>query len=272
MTLADETLLLEKAIELAELASEKILEILKTDFKTEKKEDSSPVTVADLQADQILRDGLLQRFSTHAILTEENGLIGNEKSEYTWLIDPLDGTKAFAKKIPGFCVMIGLLRGGIPHLGVVADPLEKSIYFALKGEGTQKIQGPFRKTLHVSSRTQASEMPLITSPGFPKDLLEKINTQFSSPICTPINSVGIKVAALVQKNADLYINHHDVSLWDTCAPQIILEEAGGIFTRLDGQALNYSELKAPYSHGTKTFASNGQKHSEWVEWLSQQNF
>ena len=135
MAFADETLFLEKAIELAGHASEKILEISKTDFKTEKKEDSSPVTIADLEADKILREGLLQRFPTHAILTEENGLIGNEKSEYTWLIDPLDGTKAFAKKIPGFCVMIGLLRAGIPHLGVVADPLEKSIYFALKGEG-----------------------------------------------------------------------------------------------------------------------------------------
>lgn len=269
MPLADESKMLERALELAEIASDKVLEILKTDFSTQKKEDNSPVTLADLESDRILREGLLQSFPDHAILTEENGLIGNEKSEYVWLIDPLDGTKAFAKKIPGFCVMIGLLRAGQPHLGVVADPLDKSVYFALKGEDACKVQGPFRKILRVSDRSETSKMPLVVSTGFPADALEKIRKHFSCPVLDPINSVGIKVSYLIQKKADVYLNHHDVSLWDTCAPQAILEAAGGVFTRLDGTALDYSELKAPYSHGAKTFASNGARHREWVEWLMQ---
>ncbi len=269
MSLPDESKMLEKAIELANLASEKILQILKTDFSTQRKEDNSPVTIADLEADQIIREGLLKSFPQHAILTEENGLIGNEKSEYTWLIDPLDGTKAFAKKIPGFCVMIGLLRSGVPHLGVVADPLDQSVFCALKGEQAYKLQGPFRKILNVSDRNEASEMPLVVSTGFPAKELEKIKAHFSCPVLDPINSVGIKVSYLVQKKADLYLNHHDVNLWDTCAPQIILEEAGGIFTKIDGNPLSYSELKAPYSHGAKTFASHGKKHQDWVEWLNE---
>lgn len=269
MGLSDESQMLEKALELANLASEKILQISKTDFSTQKKEDNSPVTIADLEADQIIREGLLKNFPQHAILTEENGLIGNEKSEYTWLIDPLDGTKAFAKKIPGFCVMIGLLRSGLPHLGVVADPLDQSIFCALKGEQAYKLQGPFRKILHVSDRNISSEMPLVVSTGFPKQALEKIKAHFSCPVLDPINSVGIKVSYLIQKKADVYLNHHDVSLWDTCAPQIILEEAGGVFTKIDGKALDYSSLKAPYSHHAKTFASNGTRHAEWVEWLNE---
>lgn len=270
MSEADESKMLERALELAELASEKILQILKTDFLTQKKEDNSPVTIADLEADQIIREGLLKSFPQHSILTEENGLIGNDKSEYTWLIDPLDGTKAFAKKIPGFCVMIGLLRSGQPHLGVVADPLDQSIYFALKGEDAYKVQGPFRKILRVSDRDKPEEMPLVISTGFPKEALEKIEAKFSSPLLAPINSVGIKVNYLIQKKADVYLNHHYVSLWDTCAPQAILEAAGGIFTQIDGQALDYSKLQAPYSHGAKTIASNGNRHAEWLAWLRQE--
>ena len=265
----NETKMLERALELAELASQRVLQILKTDFVTQKKEDNSPVTLADLEADQIIREGLLKSFPQHSILTEENGLIGNDKSEYTWLIDPLDGTKAFAKKIPGFCVMIGLLRAGQPHLGVVADPLDKSIYFALKGEDAYKVQGPFRKILHVSERDKPAEMPLVVSTGFPKEALEKVRAKFSCPILDPINSVGIKVSYLVQKKADVYLNHHDVSLWDTCAPQAILEAAGGVFTTIDGHALDYSRLQAPYSHGAKTIASNGKRHADWLEWLGQ---
>lgn len=269
MSLADESKMLERALELADLASQKVLEIFKTDFTTERKEDNSPVTLADLEADKIIREGLLKSFPHHGILTEENGLIGNEKSEYVWLIDPLDGTKAFAKKNPGFCVMIGLLRSGVPHLGVLADPLDQSFYCSLKGEEAYKLQGPFRKILHVSDRNMASEMPLVVSTGFPKEALEKIKTHFSCPVLDPINSVGVKVSYLIQKKADVYLNHHDVSLWDTCGPQAILEAAGGVFTRLDGKALDYSQLKAPYSHGAKTFASNGRKHQEWVEWLAE---
>lgn len=269
MSLADESRMLECALLLAETASLKVLEILKTDFTTQKKEDSSPVTLADLESDKILREGLLKNFPHHNILTEENGLIGNGKSEYTWLIDPLDGTKAFAKKIPGFCVMIGLLRAGQPHLGVVADPLETSIYYALKGEEAFKLQGPFRKILHVSDRDIASDMPLIVSTGFPPAALEKIKAKFSCPVLDPINSVGIKVNSLIQKKADVYLNHHDVSLWDTCAPQAILEAAGGAFSKIDGSVLDYSKIEAPYSHRAKTIASNGKRHSEWTDWLSE---
>ncbi len=264
-----ENTFLEKALEIADLASQKVSEILKTDFTTEKKEDKSPVTTADLAADQIIREGLLKNFPNHAILTEEYGLIGNEKSEYVWLIDPLDGTKAFAKKIPGFCVMMGLLQSGQPHLGVVADPLDKSIYCALKGEQAYKLQGPFRKILNVSNRKESNEMPLIVSTGFPSSTLEKIKKHFACPVLDPINSVGIKVSYVIQKKADVYLNHHSVHVWDTCAPQVILEEAGGIFTRIDGKALDYSDLKAPYSHNAKTLASNGTQHQKWVEWLGE---
>ena len=80
----------------------------------------------------------------------------------------------------------------------------------------------------------------------------------------PINSVGVKVGYLIRQLADLYLNHHPVHLWDTCAPQIILEEAGGCMTHWDGTPLAYS-LKGEFSHPQGTLASNGFRHTDLVK-------
>ena len=78
-----------------------------------------------------------------------------------------------------------------------------------------------------------------------------------------MNSVGIKVGLLVRQTADIYVNHHAVHYWDTVAPQVILEEAGGIFTFSDGRPLAY-DLNSQFQHDAPTLASNGQRHSEFV--------
>jgi len=229
----------------------------------QRKADHSPVTEADFASDRILREGLARHFPQHAILTEESGLSGDAQSDFVWMIDPLDGTKAYAKGIPGFCVMVGLLQKGRPLLGVVVDPLEGRTYRALRDAGATVTQQGKTEDLKVSSRTDFSEMPLVVSTGFPPEALAQVRQRLSGPLLSPINSVGIKVGILVRQEADIYLNHHAVSYWDTCAPQIILEEAGGAFTALDGSPLRYS-LQAPFGHGVKTLASNGLKHADLV--------
>ncbi len=256
------------ALQLAQTASQEILSLLHQPISSHRKEDQSLVTEADLRSDKIIREGLASHFPDHAVLTEENGIVGDPSSEYTWLIDPLDGTKAFAKGIPGFSVMVGLLKNKIPHLGVVIDPIEGHIYEAIRGEGAfHTLQGT-RTKLQVSNRSEFAQMPVITSTGFPKEMMKKIKKEIPSQFLPPINSVGIKVGYLVRQLADVYINHHEVNFWDTCAPQIILEEAGGVFSRMDGQPLQYS-LQSPYSHHAKTLASNGRKHEELVKTLEE---
>lgn len=251
---------------LAEEASRAVLGFLNGPFETRHKSDNSPVTEADLASDRILRAGLAREFPSHAVLTEENGLTGKADSEFVWLIDPLDGTKAFAKGIPGFCVMVGLLKAGKPMLGVVVDPLEGRRYSGIRGEGANHTQKGLTEPLHVSSRSEPSDMPLVVSTGFPQKPMEELRTYIPGPLLDPINSVGIKVGLLVRQLADVYVNHHPVSYWDTCAPLVILEEAGGVFTALDGNPLDYT-LRPPYGHGVKTLASNGLRHREFVEAL-----
>jgi len=247
-------------------AGQAILDRLHDPMMKAKKKDGSWITDADLQSNQYILKGLQKNFPDHAILTEESGLSGNPHSPYTWVVDPLDGTKAYAKGIPGFCVMIGLLKGEKPVLGVVVDPLEGHVYEAIKGQGAYHTYKGHRQRLSVSKRNDFSKMSLVISTGFPGDTLEKIRQILSGPLVAPINSVGIKVGLLVRQEGDLYINHHSVHYWDTCAPQVILEEAGGIFTRLDGKPLTY-EIEKTFSHDSPTLATNNTRHSEITDIL-----
>lgn len=259
---------LDTAKRLALQAAAEINRLRSEPLQQQRKADKSLVTVADLRSDEIIRQGLETAFPDHAVLSEETGLGDKKDADYVWLVDPLDGTKAYAKGIAGFAVMIGLLKNGEPYLGVVVDPLEDRVYEAVRGEGAFVTEGMQRVALHVSERHQFQDMPLIISTGFPEDKLATIRGTLNGPIVPPINSVGIKVGLLVRQEGDIYINHHPVHLWDTCAPQIILEEAGGTMTRLDGAPLSY-ELTPPFSHNSRTLATNGQHHQDIASYLTQ---
>jgi len=254
---------LKTARELALKASREVLSLLHQPIAQKRKDDKSLVTEADLKSDEILREGLAKAFPDHAVLTEENGISGPKDADYVWLIDPLDGTKAFAKGIPGFSVMVGLLERGQPVLGVVVDPLESRVYEAAKGEGAFQEHAGSRSALKVSSRNRLDDMRVVVSTGFPEKAMERLKAVCSGPQLKPINSVGIKVGFVVRGAADIYVSHHPVHYWDTCAPQAILEEAGGVFTKLDGTPLVY-DLSSKFAHEGLTLATNAVEHAALV--------
>lgn len=251
---------------LALQAGRRIHELMKTELVRTRKADKSLVTNADHEANDILRNGLRKAFPTHSIVSEETPREG-PASEYVWLIDPLDGTKAYARGEPGFSVMVGLLKDEKPVLGVVYDPLEGHLYEAAKGAGCfYSRAGEGRAGATVSERRDWGKMPVITSTGFPQDLREKMGGTLSGPWLPPINSVGIKVGYLVRRLADVYVNHHPVHFWDTCAPGVILAEAGGRMTQWDGSPLAY-RLDGDHRHPGPTAATNGTRHEDLLEAL-----
>jgi 3'-phosphoadenosine 5'-phosphosulfate (PAPS) 3'-phosphatase len=254
----------EVARELAVRAGHRLMELRQTELVKTRKPDRSLVTNADHEADQIIRSGLRARFPQHAILTEESGIDGPREAEYVWVVDPMDGTKAYVRGTSGFSVMIGLLKQGKPYAGVVMDPWEGHLYDAEHGAGSFHTLNGRRERVTVSSRRQWREMPLVTSTGFPDSMASAIKALVPCPWLPAINSVGIKVGLLVRQVADLYVNHHAVHYWDTVAPQIILEEAGGIFTFSEGQPLIY-DLRGEFQHEGPTLASNGQRHEEFIQ-------
>lgn len=252
--------------ELVAAAGRRVMELFRLPLVAARKEDNSLVTNADHAANDILREGLRSRFPDHALLSEETGLEGPADAVFRWLVDPLDGTRAYARGEPGFSVMIGLLHGGRPVLGVVYDPLADRLYDAARGRGAFLTEGGRRFPLRVTERWAWPEMPVITSTGFPAPLRERLASDPGLKFLDPINSVGIKVGYLVRGAADLYLNHHPVHYWDTAGPLAILEEAGGRMTQWDGSPLTYNE-DGRFAHAQPTVATNGLRHAEVVKCL-----
>jgi 3'(2'), 5'-bisphosphate nucleotidase len=253
------------ATTLALEAGHEIMELRKKPLQKSHKADHSLVTNADHAADKIIRLGLRNAFPTHSILTEESGLEGPE-SDWVWLIDPVDGTRAYAKGVAGFSVMIGLLHQQKPVLGVVYDPLAEQLFHASCGEGSFYTYKGNKQKVSVSQRSEWNEMCVITSTGYPDARKQALSQKLSGVWRDPINSVGVKVGIVVRREADIYINHHPVHYWDTCAPQVILEEAGGVFTNEDGTPLVY-DLQTDHSHHQPSLASNGTRHADLVKLL-----
>jgi 3'(2'), 5'-bisphosphate nucleotidase len=264
---------LETAIALARTAGKAILEIYGTDFSTEQKigadNFSEPVTAADKLSSKIVTEGLASAFPDDAILSEEeiDDLARRLSKERIWIIDPLDGTAGFVKRDGDFCVQIGLAVKGVPVLGVVYLPFHDTLNYAVKGDGAWAIteqDSPIR--LNVSDRTRLDEMSLAMSRDHPSPRMGRIKEWFGITKIERRGSVGLKVSLIASQTCDIYIHPSPrTKLWDTCAPQIILEEAGGRFTDLFGQEMRYDRAELQNQNGI--LATNGAGHDAAVERL-----
>ncbi len=259
---------LEIAVALARAAGAKILEFYALEIVVQEKlgadNYTEPVTIADVTASRIIVEGLEKTFPNDAILSEEesddeeNRLLGKR----VWIIDPIDGTWGFIKKDGDFGVQIGLTENGEVIVGVVYIPVHDVLYFAAKGQGTFRItrnEAPER--LQVSDKTNLTEMNLATSRNHRSPRMHRIIEDFGVRQEIQRGSVGLKVGLIVDRVCDLYVHlSARTKFWDTCAPQIILEEAGGRMTDLFGYPLRYDISDVQNHNGI--LATNGTTHEE----------
>ncbi|NUN15146.1 MAG: 3'(2'),5'-bisphosphate nucleotidase CysQ [Myxococcales bacterium] len=252
-------------IRLAQEAGEIIQKVAADGFDPQRKADNSPVTAADLASEAHIRAGLTKTFPEDALLCEESGLGGFVGSDRVWVVDPLDGTKAFVKQVPGYSVMIGLLVRGVPTLGVVFDPLTETTWYADDTSGAFVIHGigATPVPVRVSERSEVDLMRLITTPSLKEEkrrFLLQTTGLMQGPV---INSVGIKVGLLVEQEGDLYFSHHGLSYWDTVAPLAIAHAAGATSSLLDGSPLTYNvyEHDQEKQHSMPVLISNGRQHN-----------
>lgn len=257
---------LETAIALSKKAGHAILDVYGTDFKTLEKVGADnfaePVTAADKIASRIIVEGLAFEFPGDGILSEEeiDDLETRLKKERIWIIDPMDGTAGFVKRDGDFCVQIGLAVGGVATLGVVYMPFHHILNYAVKGSGSWAVGDagePFRMT--ASDKTNLSEMCLAMSRDHPSKRMGRIREGLGITKVERRGSVGLKVALIAGQTCDLYIHPSPrTKLWDTCAPQVILEEAGGRFTDLFGLQMRYDRAELKNHNGI--VATNGASH------------
>lgn len=233
--------LAEKVLDVAEKAGVVLLKYFKTNLNVDyKKDEFDPVTHADTEADNLIRGEIQKLFPEDLLLSEENKNIPDDYTGKVWMIDPLNGTKSFIKGSDTFGVVIGLVESGIPVFGCVTMPAQNKVFYAEKGKGAfEKINGLFEQ-LHTSQITDIQESRLITREpsGDIRPVEEKLNQiSFLQRI---EEGSGAKLCMIAKGDAEAHINTNSrAGKWDVAAAQLILEEAGGIVTDLDGKPIDY---------------------------------
>ncbi len=242
-------------------AGKKIMGFYKEPYDVERKEDKSPLTEADLEANKIIISGLKNHFPEHAILTEEKEDDSSRlEKEYCWIVDPLDGTKEFIKKNGEFTVNIALVKNNKPILGVIYLPVKETLYYASLGDGAFKEEKGKKTKINVSDRDEINEMILIKSRSHASEKLQKIiqKNNFKDILTAGSSLKGCLVA---EGKADVYYRIGPTHEWDICAMDIIVKEAGGKMTDLSGNEIKYNQRDTLING---FLVSNGRKHRELI--------
>jgi 3'(2'), 5'-bisphosphate nucleotidase len=263
---------LEAALEAADLAGRLVRE--QYDRWTPVPDAPADITTATDHAAQELILGHLHRaFPADAFCAEEMtptlGRVSTAGSRI-WIIDPIDGTRGFARKNGEFSVMIGLADRGRPVVGVVYEPAKGRLTYAARGTGCWVRDGSAAESVRGRVSTQA-------------DLSRAVLTQSHSSANRPASpelaalkpgrvietySAGVKMAQVARGEADLYLNTYPAfSDWDICAGHALIDEAGGKATGLGGQELHYGQPRGSQVYGL--LATNGLVHEAAVAALRQ---
>lgn len=224
------------------------------------------VTQTDRDIGQLIISQIKNHFPDHNVIDEEAGVIDNH-SDFTWVIDPIDGTSNYAAGLPGYCIMIGLLKGKIPLAAGISLPAFKEIYLAEKGRGAfcndQKIQ--------VTSETKL----INTLVSYPIDSYQN-NPQFTKNECALLaeiilhirnfrtNGSNFDVMLVAQGHLGAWLNRTS-KIWDNVAPQLIIEEAGGVYTDFFGKAIDYTDPLTKTKDNFTVCAANPDLHRQLQE-------
>jgi 3'(2'), 5'-bisphosphate nucleotidase len=221
-------------------------------------------TDADREAQECILQYLRRHFPEDAFCAEETTAALRDAAmtgPRLWIVDPIDGTRGFARKNGEFSAMIGFVEEGRIAVGVVAEPARARLTYAVRGGGCwrrdETDSGPVAcrvsavRTLAEATITQSRSR----TPGKPSRYVQAL----TPARVVETYSAGIKLALVARGEADVYLNTYDqFHDWDICAGHILVAEAGGEVTDLDGNALIYGQPGAWQRHGL--LASNGQLH------------
>jgi len=229
------------------------------------KAPGDPVTAADREASDLIVGGLRREFSDHAVLCEEEpDDLDRLHRTHVWMIDPMDGTREFIEHRGEFAVQIGLVVGQTPVLGVVYQPTADKLYFAARGLGDFLQSGASVTRLHVSTEQTASRLTIVESRSHRSARVQAIRQALRIGESIVTGSVGLKVGTVCEGRAHLYVHPgHRTQLWDTCAPEAILREAGGRMTDISNAPLRYDTAEVRNLNGI--VATNGVIHDRVVE-------
>ena len=239
-------------------AGDKILEIYETDFSTEKKEDDSPITQADIESNKILKEVLGETGIT--ILSEEDTDDKKRLSEEkVWIIDPLDGTTDFVNRTGEFTIMVGLVENQKSVLGLIYWPIKKKMYLAESGKGAFCYNEEWEK-IEVTMMAEMQNCHALVSRHHLSEKEKKLLDEMEISVVTSIGS-SLKVTEIASGEAEIYITTTDkMKQWDTCASNCIISEAGGKMTDISGKDMVYNTESVNHENGI--LVTNGSIHQD----------
>ena len=223
------------AIDASNAAARLIRSYFKGNFNVDIKEDMTPVTEVDIKAENTIKDIILNAFPDYGFYGEET-CRENKNSEYTWLVDPIDGTKGFVRGYPFFSTQIALMHHGEIILGVSNAPIFDEIIFAEKGKGAWMNN----KQMHISNTKDIVSSTIST--GNLKTIAQSENWMNLGKIVSKADRIRgygdfYHYHLLASGKIDVVIES-DVNILDVAALSLIIEESGGVFTDFQGKRSN----------------------------------
>ncbi len=230
------------------------------DLSVKSKPDMTPVSDADLACEKLLRSELAKARPQDQILGEE---FGGEvvHAGRQWVIDPIDGTKNYVRGVPVWATLIALLEDGVPVVSVVSAPALRRRWYAVKDHGAFRIFNGEPRRLKVSgiNRLEDASLAMSSLVGWQERGLRERFIELSDETWRLRGYGDFWNYCLVAEGAVDAAAEPEVSLWDLAAPYLLVREAGGTFTNLDGE---------PGPGGGSAVATNGHLHQQVLDRLN----
>jgi myo-inositol-1(or 4)-monophosphatase len=210
-------------------------------FETHTKSDESPVTSADLAVNQILESHLLEMFPHDGWLSEESpDDSARLQKARVWVIDPIDGTKAFIRKEPEFCISVALVEEGLPVVAAILNPSTDELFAATRGGGLQLNHKP--ATLQ---ERRVDRQPVIAISPWEQHLgrFQSVEAHATSQ---PMRSIAWALALAASGRIHAVATFESQNEWDVAAGSLLIEEAGGTMHDGGGQALEFNRSEPRY--------------------------
>lgn len=215
------------------------------------KADSSPVTEADRAGERLILERLHQHFPDIPVISEEHA------SEFGtpdaigprfFLVDPVDGTKAFVRGDPSFTVNIGLIQDRRPVAGAVCAPASDETWFTTAGGAMKRTMGQTDEAPVQVRPWPKGEAVALTSHTMKPETVAKLQAEYGFDHSTPMDS-SVKLCRIAEGAADIYPRHGPTSEWDIAAAQAVLEAAGGKVDGFEGATFDYGKADKRFLNG-----------------------
>lgn len=226
----------------------------------------NPVTEADLKVNELIIKNITENYSDvdWDILSEENvkqsSQLEDFKSDWLWILDPLDGTKDFLQDTGEYAMHLALNYKGRPYIGIVLIPSKNELWIAVGGKVwcEKRKNKSFEKYLIERSKS-LDEMILVTSKNHRNNNLQRLIEKINFKKVIKMGSIGCKVSSIIRGESDIYISlslpgQSSPKDWDYAAPEAILKAAGGAITKINNKDLFYG--KPNYEQSGIIVASN----------------